>query len=259
MNHKPVLLLIEDRPDASFREKVEQHIDLNVRDVAPPTVLLDLQPLVIEQQADAVVLDQILQHHSDVTYMGSDAFEFLRNAFPSIPLYILTDRPPGPELNDLPTGNLIRRNDFFDDQVFQKTRLEELYQAIQSYRQGEKEDQERERILRELWHKAGITAEAVSLLAQLHFEADRGIEQIIWIPHEKEIRLLEVNRTAIPSGSVLVFSFAPSDDLPFRMLIADITPTEWKQLQNGDIPLPEGWDLETAHIFQRFLYSMKGA
>jgi hypothetical protein len=55
---------------------------LNVREVAPPTVLLDLQPLVIEQQADAVVLDQVLQHHSDVTYMGSDAFEFLRNAFP---------------------------------------------------------------------------------------------------------------------------------------------------------------------------------
>lgn len=259
MNDKPVLLLIEDKQDTSFKEKVEEHIDLNVRDVAPPTVLLDLQPLVIEQQADAVVLDQVLQHHSDVTYMGSDGFEFLRNAFPSLPLYILTDRPPGPELNELPTGNLIRRNDFFDDQVFQKTRLQELYQAIQSYRQGQKERQERKRILRELWHKAGITQEAVSYLAQLHFEADHGIEQIIWIPHEKEIRLLEVNRTAIPSGSVLVFPFAPSFELPFPMLIADITPTEWKQLRHYKMPLPEGWDLETAQIFQRFEYSMKGA
>jgi hypothetical protein len=153
----------------------------------------------------------------------------------------------------LPTGNLIRRNDFFDDQVFQKTRLQELYQAIQSYRQGQKEGQERKRILRELWHKAGITGEAVRNLAQLHFEADHGIEKIIWIPHEKEIRLLEVNRTAIPSGNVLVFPFAPSFELPFAMLIADITPIEWKQLQHYKIPLPEGWDLETAHIFRRSL------
>jgi len=259
MNEKAVLLLIEDKQDASFKEKVEEHIDFKVRQAKPPKIIMDLHPLVIEQKADAVVLDQVLQHNSEATYMGSDAFEFLQNSFPSLPLYILTNRPPGPELNELRIVNLIRRDDFFNDQAFQKSRLEQLDQAIESYRQGQKEDQERKGILRELWHKAGITQEAVSYLAQLHFESDRGIEQIIWIPHEKEIRLLEVNRTAIPSRNVLVFPFAPSFDVPFPMLIADITPTEWKQIQHYKIPLPEGWELETAQIFQRIEYSVKGA
>ena len=64
MNHKPVLLLIEDKPDASFREKVEQHIDLNVRDVAPPTVLLDLQPL-------AVSFAKLRETARTVSYVGT--------------------------------------------------------------------------------------------------------------------------------------------------------------------------------------------
>jgi len=260
MNDKPVILLIEDSPDAAeeFKDEIKKQIDLQVIVAAPPTNLLELPLLITEHHADAVILDHILQGHSDVTYMGIDAYELLQNSIPSLPLYIVTEYAPGPELNELPTGYLIRKRDFFEDERFQKTRLQELYQATQSYRQGQKELGERERVLRELWAKSGITQELVNCLAELHFEADNAIEQIIWVAHEKEIRLLEVNRTAIPSGTVLVFRFAPSEDLPFPIFIADVTPLEWEQIQRGQIPLPEGWDLATAQIFQRFEHSLKG-
>ncbi len=89
------------------------------------------------------------------------------------------------------------------------------------------------------------------------------IEQIIWMApladgFEKGVRLLGINRTTIPSGSVLVFPFAPSEDIPFQQLIADVTPREWKQIQSGKLPLPEGWDMKAAQVLQRSAQLLRG-
>ena len=89
MNDKPVILLVEDSPDAAseFRDEIKKQIDLQVIVAAPPTNLLELPLLISTHHANAVILDHILQEHSDVTYMGIDAYELLRNAIPSLPLY----------------------------------------------------------------------------------------------------------------------------------------------------------------------------
>lgn len=86
--------------------------------VAPSTELLDLPLLITQHHADAVIIEQDLQSHSEVTYMGIDAFEFLQNALPGLPLYVLTESAPSPELNELPTGQLIRKDDFFAYDAF---------------------------------------------------------------------------------------------------------------------------------------------
>lgn len=261
MNDKANILFIANTDTYdSFRAEIERQPNLQVKVVAPPAELLDLPLFVTQHQADAVIVEQNLPSHSEVAYMGIDAFDLLQNALPSLPLYVLTESTPSHDLNELPTGQLVRKDDFLGNATFRETFLQQLAQVAEQHRRAKKEEQDEKDLLQALWVKNGITQEVVNTLAQLHFKADRALEQIIWLPNgkENEVRLLEVNRTMIPSQKVLVFHFAPSFDIPFQQSIADVTPTEWRQIQNGILPLPDGWDLKTAHAFQRPQYVWKG-
>lgn len=93
----------------------------------------------------------------------------------------------------------------------------------------------------------------VKEVVQTHFEEEAEIETVIWLPHgaDNEIRLIEISPLAIPSGTVSPFPFAPTDAVPFRMLIADLTPKEWAGVQRGEIKLPRGWSLEGSRRFSR--------
>jgi hypothetical protein len=95
--------------------------------------------------------------------------------------------------------------------------------------------------------------EVVCRLVQSHFEIEESIDEIVWLRdgENKEIRLIEINRNTLPMGSVLAFYFAPSEDVPFPVRIADVTLQEWKRVQSGDIPLPPGWTLRKTQIFHR--------
>ena len=251
MEDKPIILLVEDDLDSAgdYKGDIEVLIDVTVIAVAPPADLLDLTALVNEVNASAVILDERLQQLSDATYVGIDALDYLRSAFPGLPVDILTAYPHGPELKGrgLHAENLVRKREFDDDEDFRESYLQDLYQRIRRYRQRRDERHEL------MAASDTVTKEFVESLAQLHFEADDGIEQIIWVRSgdEKEIRLIEVNRTALPSESIQVFRFAPSEDVPFPIFIADVRPTEWERIQSGDIPLPEGWSLEEAREFRR--------
>ena len=90
-------------------------------------------------------------------------------------------------------------------------------------------------------------------LARSHFEIEEGVEQIIWVRDGGggEIRLIEVNRNTFPTDSVEMFYFAPSDEVPFPIRIADVTPQEWERIRIGRIPLPSGWHLDDVEIFER--------
>ena len=70
----------------------------------------------------------------------------------------------------------------------------------------------------------------VRQLVQSHFEIEPSIDEIVWFRdgEEQEIRLIEINRDTLPTRSVEVFSFAPTQDVPFPVRIADITPQEKK-------------------------------
>ncbi len=98
-------------------------------------------------------------------------------------------------------------------------------------------------------------AEAViERLVKEHFDIEESIESIVWVNpnHQKDILLIEVDTTAIPAGRVEPFYFKPTEEVPYPMRIANITPDEWKGVQSGSINMPEGWTLDgTERIFTR--------
>jgi hypothetical protein len=68
----------------------------------------------------------------------------------------------------------------------------------------------------------------VEKLVQEYFEADEHLEKIIWIQSPKpEIRLIEVNAQTVTTNDVMSFYFPPSDEIPYAMKIAEVTPAEW--------------------------------
>jgi hypothetical protein len=85
----------------------------------------------------------------------------------------------------------------------------------------------------------------VEKIAREHFGLDESLQKVIWFkPDEtQEINLLEINPITPPTGDVLSFYFPPSDDVPCHLYLAEVTPQEWQKVQQGEIPLPEGWSL----------------
>jgi CheY-like chemotaxis protein len=255
MSERPIILLVEDNADdaTDFKEDLEALVDVQVATICPPpTDLLDLVSLVREYDARAVILDEVLQTSSDATYMGVDALRYLHEAFPALPVIILTDFPHNPELRGhaLFAENLWRKRDFGDQDEYHEEAegaVRRLY--AQMIRYGNRQDE----LQKPLTPADTVTEDFVQRLAGLHFQIEQSIEQIVWVTigDEKEIRLIEVNRTAPSTGSVEVFRFAPSKDVPFPMLVADLTPNEWDKVQSGAIPLPEGWDLKSIRVFER--------
>lgn len=90
-------------------------------------------------------------------------------------------------------------------------------------------------------------------LIQEHFGLEPALEQVIWINPDlpTEIRLLEINAETITTGMVQSFYFAPSDEIPYPMKIAEVTPEEWQSILQNEIPLPNGWTLENYKVFSR--------
>ena len=93
---------------------------------------------------------------------------------------------------------------------------------------------------------------AVEKLVHEYFEVEETLEKIIWIKSPKpEIRLIEVNAQTVTTNDVLSFYFPPSDDIPYAMKIAEVTPAEWQKVLRNEIPLPVGWSLEERQEFSR--------
>lgn len=92
--------------------------------------------------------------------------------------------------------------------------------------------------------------EAALEMVEWHWEIDREMTRAIRLltPDEDDplapINFLEVSTGTSPSGDVMTFTFGGTKELPFRMRIANITPEEMEQVERGEIPLPEGWDLK---------------
>ncbi|GAF97795.1 unnamed protein product, partial [marine sediment metagenome] len=181
--------------------------------------------------------------------LGIDAFEYLRDAFPGLPTIILTAFPDKPELKrrGLPWDDFIKKRDFDEDETFRAQFLRELYQRMRVYRQTQDE------LHSPLEPSTTVTESLVERLARRHFKTEDTVEAVVWLTgaDETEIRLIEINRTALPSETLELFRFAPSEDVPFPTLIADVTPKDWDKIQRGDIALPQGWDLESATVFWR--------
>lgn len=99
--------------------------------------------------------------------------------------------------------------------------------------------------------------QAARELVEHHFALEPGLNVVYRIVSDNEespaepIKLLEINAATIATGSVEVFGFGPSRDLPFSVEIAEITPDEFEQFRNDPLALPIGWDLARAEVFER--------
>ena len=78
------------------------------------------------------------------------------------------------------------------------------------------------------------------LLAKENCEAEPGITKIYWFPDADEVRLVELDANAAPTGSGSIepfyFRASPEDDLPFPSGVALIHPDD-----QGTLQPPAGW------------------
>lgn len=96
-------------------------------------------------------------------------------------------------------------------------------------------------------------AELVKRVIADHFALETGIEKIALFADEREqeLRLVEVNAAALPTGQVEPFVFAAGEAVPLPMMIADVTPVEWEALTRGQLPLPQGWPQRPMRVYER--------
>jgi len=255
LSEKPIILLIDDSEDSAqdYKYDAEEIIPVEVKAIQPPVNVLDLVSLVNEYNPSAVVLDEVLQQRSDATYLGIDAYNLLKKSFHTLPIVIITEYPPGRDLRELPTGNLIRKKDL-GDQSHKENHLRDLYVQIEAYQQGKLGIANKVESIRGTTNYSNpvVSEELIKRIVILHFELEDGIEKIIWFNSESknEIRLIEVSRIALPTGSFQPFRFPPTDEIPFPLMIADVTPKEWEQIQRGEIQIPQDWNKENTVVYE---------
>jgi hypothetical protein len=98
---------------------------------------------------------------------------------------------------------------------------------------------------------------AARRLIQWHFKVEPELREVYRIVMDNEgsrdepIRLLEVNAATVSTGSVEPFAFSPTEEVPFRTVIAEITPEELQTLRSNPEALPKGWSLSSAERFVR--------
>ncbi|WP_337176906.1 hypothetical protein [Paludisphaera sp.] len=90
----------------------------------------------------------------------------------------------------------------------------------------------------------------------LNRDLDPGIRKILYLPKDapdREIRILVVNDLLAEMNDALlqpvVFGFNLESEEEHRLLMLDVTPSQWEAINRGEIPLPEGWTLEQADDF----------
>ncbi|HFE44210.1 MAG TPA: hypothetical protein ENJ18_01785 [Nannocystis exedens] len=93
-------------------------------------------------------------------------------------------------------------------------------------------------------------------LIRWHFEVEPGLNVVHRILSENEddpaepIKLLEINTATVATGSFEAYRFAPTRDVPYPTLIAEVTPDELEQLR-AEGRIPESWNLERAQTHRR--------
>ena len=97
--------------------------------------------------------------------------------------------------------------------------------------------------------------EAVRELVEWHYEVDPNMTEVIRLfsPNEEyprePIKFLEVSPDTPASGNVMTFTFGGTEESPYNMQIAVVTPKEMEQVRRGEMPLPKGWSLENSLVY----------
>lgn len=97
--------------------------------------------------------------------------------------------------------------------------------------------------------------EAVQEMVEWHYKIDPKMLEVIRFlsPNEEDptepMNFLEVVPDTPASGSVMTFLFGGTEELPYSMRIATITPEEMEQVRRQEIPLPGWWNLENSIVY----------
>jgi len=84
-----------------------------------------------------------------------------------------------------------------------------------------------------------------------HLKTDPGIGSIYFLPNgadEREIRFVEINRM-IPDQTddalePIDFGIDTGSENAHRLVVLDVTPTQWNRIETGRLSLPLGWLLD---------------
>jgi hypothetical protein len=103
--------------------------------------------------------------------------------------------------------------------------------------------------------------EAVRLLADWHLEGEDPPIALYHFPDPERlvIRFIEVTNAVPETGALFPIAFAPTEELPFRTVIAQVTEGEWQQIIVGTIPLPQGWALPGVEVTRAAVGGLQGS
>src|SRR3954469_18070672 len=92
--------------------------------------------------------------------------------------------------------------------------------------------------------------------AKRHKETDPAIREIHYLPTgapPKEIRLVEVNEaiTGTASPEPIDFGVDAGSANEHKLIVFDVTPEQWEEIQAGTLELPPGWVLKDSQEISR--------
>jgi hypothetical protein len=93
-------------------------------------------------------------------------------------------------------------------------------------------------------------------LVEWHYQIEPGLELVYRVLSDDEdnpkepIKLVEINSTAVGTGSFEAFAFAPSADVPYTTVIAELTREQLQMLRSSGA-IPPGWNLDNAIEIRR--------
>ncbi len=94
--------------------------------------------------------------------------------------------------------------------------------------------------------------------AKRHLEIDPGVVEIHYLPTAapaREVRLLEVNRLIpeqLDAGlEPIDFGVDIGGTEGHTLVVLDVTPRQWAEIESGRLPLPAGWRQDGRVTFQR--------
>ena len=98
--------------------------------------------------------------------------------------------------------------------------------------------------------------------AKQHLKTDPGIIEVYYLPAncgEREIRFVEVNELIGERDVKILEAIDYGVDIgtenEHQLLVVDVTPRQWPDVQNGNIQLPDGWSLDGKHSYTPQNYS----
>jgi hypothetical protein len=96
-----------------------------------------------------------------------------------------------------------------------------------------------------------VRESALNLVAA-HREAEPKLLRVVFYPdpHEREVRLVEVIEGSPHAGEALPCRFArdESGTVAYPVVVVELSPAEFEQLEEGKLALPEGWPQEDREL-----------